>query len=233
MSGQREVFDQAMRLGHSAAWDQQWDRAISAYRTALKEFPDEPLALSSLGFALLQADKLDPALQLYQRAAVLNPGDPVAPEKCGEIFERQGRLNDAAQTYLAVAEIHLKRRDVRKAMDNWNRVTRLTPDNLAAHSRLALAAERTGQTHQAVVEYIEVARIFQRARDIEKATAAASRAQQIDPKSNEAREALDRLRRGVALPMLERPAGSNEHLRPFGEQTPGSLSDTGLQVTRS
>jgi hypothetical protein len=52
-----------------------------------------------------------------------------------------GRLNDAAQTYLAVAEIHLKRRDVKKATDNWTRVVRLTPDNLAALApALALSA---------------------------------------------------------------------------------------------
>ncbi len=218
MIGRRDVFDQAMRLGHSAAWDQLWDRAIAAYRAALKEFPDEPLALSSLGFALLQADKLDSALQCYQRAATLVPGDPAAPEKCGEIFERQGRLNEASQTYLAVAEIHLKRRDVPKAMDNWNRVVRLTPDNLAAHSRLALAAERTNQTRLAVLEYIEMARIFQRARDTEKATAAANRAQQLDPKSTEARDALDKLRRGVPLPVPERPKPGSGTPAPFGDE---------------
>ena len=128
MTGRREEFDQAMRLGHSAAWDQHWDRAISGYQAALAEFPDDPIALTSLAFALLQADKLDESLRAYQRAATLNPGDPVAPEKCGEIFERQGRLNDAAQTFLAVAEVHLKRRDINKAIDNWNRVARLTPD---------------------------------------------------------------------------------------------------------
>lgn len=204
-----------MRRGHSAAWDQQWDSAISAYRAALKEFPDEPSALSSLGYALLQADRLDEALQQYQRAAALSPGDPVAPEKCGEIFERQGRLNDAAQTYLAVAEIHLKRRDVKKATDNWTRVVRLTPDNLAAHSRLALAFERTGQPQLAAREYIEVGRIFQRARDTEKAAAAVSRAQQLDPQSAEARDALDKLRRGVPLTVPERPPvpGAAEELR--------------------
>jgi len=223
MIGHRDAFDQAMRLGHSAAWDQQWDRAITAYRTALKELPDEPLALSSLGFALLQADQLDNALQLYQRSASLNPGDPVAPEKCGEIFERQGRLNDAAQTYLAVAEIHLRRRDVQKAIDNWNRVARLTPDNLAAHSRLALASERTGQTHQAVLEYIEVARIFQRARDVEKAAAAAGRALELDPKSTEARDALDKLRRGMPLPIPERAKPSALVLKPFGDEAPRLL----------
>jgi len=223
MIGRREVFDQAMRLGHSAAWDQQWDRAIAAYQTALKEFPDDPLALSSMGFALLQADRLDSALQLYQRAASFNPGDPVAPEKCGEIFERQGRINDAAQTYLAVAEIHLKRRDVHKAMENWNRVVRLAPDNLAAHSRLALAAERTGQTRLAVLEYIEIARIFQRARDTEKAAAAANRALQLDPSSVEARDALDKLRRGVPLPVPERPKDSPGGLAPLGSQAMAPL----------
>ncbi len=211
MTGDRAVFDQAMRQGHSAAWDQEWDRAVAAYGAALQEIPEEPNALTSLAFALFQSDRLDEALKCYQRAATLTPGDPIAPEKCGEIFERLGRLNEAAQTYLAVAEVHLKRRDVHKAMDNWARVVRLTPDNLAAHSRLALASERTGQTGQAIREYIEVARIFQRARDIEKALAAAGRAQQLDPQSPDARDALDRLHRGQPLPLPERvqPAASS------------------------
>lgn len=211
MTEPRAAFESAMQKGYSAAWDQKWDQAIAAYREALQHVPDEPNALTNMGFAFLQLDRLEEALRCYQRGAMLNPGDPVAPEKCGEIFERQGRLNEAAQTFLAVAEVHLKRRDVQKAIANWERVVRLTPDNLAAHSRLALANERIGQIKPAVLEYIEVARIFQRARDTDKAMAAATRAQQLDPEAPEAREALDRLRRGVALPALERaraPGGS-------------------------
>src|SRR5687768_8716559 len=154
MTEPREAFDAAMRRGHSAAWDQHWPQAIAAYVEALKLVPDEPNALTSMGFALLQLDRLDEALRCYQRGAMLNPGDPVAPEKCGEIFERQGRLNEAAQTYLAVAEVHLRRRDVQKAIANWTRVVRLTPDNLAAHSRLALANERSNQNKAAALEYV-------------------------------------------------------------------------------
>ncbi|MCC6191271.1 MAG: tetratricopeptide repeat protein, partial [Anaerolineales bacterium] len=107
-----------------------------------------------------------------------------------------------------------RRRDVQKAIDNWSRVVRLTPDNLAAHSRLALACERTGRTRQAVLEYIEMARIFQRARDGEKALAAANRSLQLDPQSSEAREALDKLRRGVPLPLPERPKTADRAGRP-------------------
>jgi tetratricopeptide (TPR) repeat protein len=208
MPGKRDVFDQAMSRGHSAAWDQQWEKAIACYRAALTEFPDDPNALTSLGFAMFQADRPEEALKVYQRAASLAPGEPVAPEKCGEIFERLGRLNEAAQTYMVVAEIHLTRRDVQKAIDNWNRVTRLTPDNLNAHSRLALAYEHSGKTRPAVIEYLEVARIFQRANDSNKAAQAAQRAMQLDPRSTEARDALEKLRRGIALPVPERPKGT-------------------------
>ncbi|MGH2521733.1 MAG: tetratricopeptide repeat protein, partial [Anaerolineales bacterium] len=142
----------------------------------------------------------------------------VAPEKCGEIFERLGRLNEASQTYLAVAEMHLTRRDVEKAIDNWGRATRLTPDNLNAHSRLARALEHTNRTHEAVLEYLEVARLFQRAKDVEKATQAATYAQQLGPHSPQARDALDKLRRGQSIPVMGR-AGTG----PLTKHTTGML----------
>jgi tetratricopeptide (TPR) repeat protein len=225
MAGKRDAFELAMNKGHSAAWDQQWDRAIACYRAALTEFPNDPTALTSMGFAMLQADRPEEALAVYQRAASLSPGDPVAPEKCGEIFERLGRVIEASQTYMVVAEIHLTRRDVPKAIDNWSRVVRLTPDNLNAHSRLALAFERSGKTRQAVLEYLEVARIFQRAGDIEKAVQAANRSLQLEPKSAEGREALDKLRRGIPLPVPQRPPDTG----PLGT---GMLSPVTSQMPR-
>lgn len=214
MTGRRDLFDQAMSQGHSAAWDQHWDRAISAYRAALQEFPDDGPALNSFGFALLQADRPDEALRVYQRAASLTPGDPVAPEKCGEIFEQLGRLPEAAQTYLAVAEIHLTRRDVPKAIDNWNRVVRLTPDNLAAHSRLARALENSQKARDAAIEYLEVARLFQRANDNEKAMQAAAYAAKLDPQLPVAREAVERIKRGQPIPLPDRPKSATGMLRP-------------------
>ncbi|MBL8057527.1 MAG: tetratricopeptide repeat protein [Anaerolineales bacterium] len=233
MPGKRDTFEQAMSRGHSAAWEQQWDRAIAYYRAALTEFPDDTAALTALGFALFQADKLEEALGTYQRAASLMPGDPVAPEKCGEIFERLGRVNEAAQTYLAVAEIHLQHRDVQKAIDNWSRVARLTPDNLNARSRLALALERTSQNRAAALEYVEVARIFQRAREVEKTGQAVQRALQLEPQSPEAREAFEKLKRNQPIPpaskagapkrqtgMLTPPA---EPARPAAPAAPAAL----------
>ena len=53
MTGRQDLYDESMQLGHSAAWDLKWDRAIGYYRKALAEFPEDPRALTSLGLALL------------------------------------------------------------------------------------------------------------------------------------------------------------------------------------
>ncbi len=193
------AYDEAMSKGHAAAWDQQWARAIACYRAALQEMPADSAALTNLGFALLQSGKPEDALLIYQRAAAVTPGDPVAPEKCGEILAQLGRIQPAVQTYLAVAEVHLRRRDIDKAITNWSRVVTLAPNHLAAHSRLALALERTGKNQLAALEYLEVARLFQRANDVDKATQAVSHALQLEPQSQPVRDALEALRHGTPL----------------------------------
>jgi tetratricopeptide (TPR) repeat protein len=206
MAGNRATFDQAMSRGASAAWDQQWERAIAYYRAALTEFPDDAGALSALGFALLQTDRLDDAMAAYQRATMLMPGDPVGPEKVGEIFERQGRINEAAQTYLAVAEMHLTKRDVNKAIEVWLRVVTIAPDNLNARLRLVRALENTNQPRAAALEYIDLARVFQSVRDVEKAGQALQRAGQLDPQLPELRAAAESLRRNRPIAPLNRAA---------------------------
>ena len=49
MAGNRELFDKALNDGHSAAWDQDWDRATQYYIRAVQEFPENAEALNSLG----------------------------------------------------------------------------------------------------------------------------------------------------------------------------------------
>ena len=81
MTERQELFEESMRLGHSAAWDLQWDRAIEFYRKALALKADHPGALTSLGLALLESEKYQEALEVYQHAAKLAPDDPVPVEK--------------------------------------------------------------------------------------------------------------------------------------------------------
>jgi tetratricopeptide (TPR) repeat protein len=81
MAGSEDNFQKAMSMGHSAAWDQQWDQAASCYKTALEEFPDNPKALSSLGLALFEVQAFADSLQAYQKAVKVSPNDPVPTAK--------------------------------------------------------------------------------------------------------------------------------------------------------
>jgi tetratricopeptide (TPR) repeat protein len=95
VAGRRDVYEQAIRQGNSAAWDQKWPQAIAAYQRALTEFPGDPAALDHLGLAYLQSGDLDKALAVYQEAIRVDPQNPIPPEKSAEIFEQQGKIAEA------------------------------------------------------------------------------------------------------------------------------------------
>src|SRR3990170_2937453 len=162
MTGRQDLFDESMQLGHSAAWDLKWDRAIGYYRKALAEFPEEPRALTSLGLALLETNQLPDALAVYRQAAKITPDDPVPIERCAEIFERLGQVKEAIEHREAAGELYVRRKDAEKALECWSHVGRLAPENLATRSRLALTHERMGRRREAVHEYLAVASILQR-----------------------------------------------------------------------
>ncbi|MEX0788862.1 MAG: tetratricopeptide repeat protein [Anaerolineales bacterium] len=208
MTGRQDLFDESMRLGHSAAWELEWDRAIEFYRKALAEFPDDASALSSLGLALLETDQLKESLAVYHHSAKGNPLDPVPVEKCAEIFERLGQISEALDYRDKAAELHIKRRDVEKAIQNWTQLARLAPDNLPARSRLAVTHERLGRRRDAVLEYVAVASLLQRAGKIERATEAAQRALSLIPGDPDASNALRSLRQGKAMAVPGQPRGS-------------------------
>jgi tetratricopeptide (TPR) repeat protein len=207
MPGNEDIFQKAMNEGHSAAWDQEWHKAASAYRKALQEMPDQPKALNSLGLALFQLGEFDEAMQIYKRVAQIAPKDPVPMEKLAQLLERTGHLKEAIEAASKAAELFLNQRDVDKAIENWVRVTTLDPENVFAHSRLALAHERLGHKQQAVIEYIAVASLVQRTGNIEKTTELITKALQIMPESVEAKQAETLLRSSQLLPKPLRPKG--------------------------
>ena len=214
MTGNQDLFSKAMNQGHSAAWDQMWSRAASFYRQALEEFPDNPKALTSLGLALLEAQQYEEAMACYKKAATLLPTDPMPYEKVAQICERVSRLNDAIQAYLQAADLHIKNRDMERAIECWLRITRFNAEHLVAHSRLAVANERLGRKAQAVQEYLAVASIVQRSGAPDKAVQAINYALQIVPDNPDAQHALVLVRSNQLLPRPIRTRGGTGSLRP-------------------
>jgi len=222
MSGDRQVFDNAMNQGHSAAWDEEWAEAASFYRTAINEFPDNVVALSSLALALYELQKFQESLDYYQRAARLSPNDPVPVQKIAEISERIGNLANGTKAYMDLAEIYARNRDVEKAIHSWSRVVALNPENMAAHTRLALVYERLGRTSEAMIEYISIASLLQFQGNLPKAIQTMKHALQVVPNSKEANLALNMLQSGKSLPKPSRPQGGTGPLM----STPSRQTET-------
>ena len=212
MSGNQDAFQKIMNLGHSAAWDQMWDRAAAYYRQALEEFPDNPSALSNLGLALFELRDYENSLKVYQRAAVTSPQDPVPFEKMGKISERLGRIKEAVQAYTQAADLYLRARDVDKSINNWMQVLRLQ-ESLMVRTRLAMIYDRVGRKPEAVTEYLAAASLMQRGGDVARATQAAEYALNLLPQSMEAQQALARLRANQPLPVPVRPRGGTGPVR--------------------
>lgn len=205
MAGNQENFHKCMNAGHSAAWDQDWQKAAGYYSAALDEYPDHPLALSSLGLAYFEMQDYENSLICYQHAARVAPKDPVPQEKLGRIFERMGKLNEAIESSLRAADLHLNARDVEKAIDNWQRVLALNPEHLPTRQRLAAVYERIGRRAESVGEYIAAASILQRNGDLTRAMKAVEYATQLMPESQDARFALHNLRSSQMLPRPGKP----------------------------
>ena len=208
MTGNQERFQHAMSQGHSAAWDQTWDKAAVYYRQALDEFPDNPKALTSLGLALYEVENYAEALKVYQIASQVSPSDPIPLEKVAEILEHQGDVAQAIKARLEAAELYARSRDIDKAIQNWSSVTSLNPENQVAHARLALVYEKMGRTPQALIEYLALASLLQHTGEVPKALQTVQHVLQIKPDSAEARQAQKMLQTGRALPKPHRPQGS-------------------------
>jgi tetratricopeptide (TPR) repeat protein len=213
MAGNKEKFQKLMNQGHSAAWDQDWDKAADCYSAALEELNDHPTALSSLGLALFELQDYPSALQCYQRAVSTTPEDPVPHEKIARIHERMGKLNEAVAASLQAAEMHMKARAVDKAIDNWQRVLSLQPENIAVRTKLAAVFERTGKHEEAITEYIACASIFQRSGDLTRAIKVVEHALQLMPANQEVRLALSMVRSNQMLPRPSRPRGGTGPVR--------------------
>src|SRR5512138_1779101 len=229
MPNREDVYQRAMNEGHSAAWDQDWQKAAAAYRQALQEFPDQPRALNSLGLALFQLGDFEEALHMYQRVASISSSDPLALEKVAQISERLGDLPTAVDAAMRAAEMFLSQRDIDKAMENWSRVTALNPEHALAHSRLALVHEKLGHAPQAVTEYLALASILQRSGKLDKAQELVAKSLQLAPNSPEAKQALSLLKTGQVLPKPMRVKGGTgpiamAKVRQLQEPSPSSAS---------
>ncbi len=201
MAENQNQFNEHMNQGHNAAWDQDWQNAAGHYRRALEEKPDHPKALVSLGLALFELGLYDQSIEYYSQAVEVAPDDPLAYEKTSQLHEILGQNHEVVSPALYASELYLKQGNIPKSIECLVRVIRVDPENLPAHSRLALTYERTGRKRQSVNEYLMVASIFQHKGEIPNAQQALDHALKVLPESKEIKEAQAILEAGHRLPI--------------------------------
>jgi len=214
MENREKTYQEAMSLGHSAAWDQKWEEAVGHYRHAVQSAPGKVQAINNLGLAYFQLNRFNEAEACYRQSAKLSADDPLPVERLAQIYERTGRIKMAAEYSMNAADLYLKIRDADKAVENWARVTRMIPEHLKAHSRLAIVHERLGHVRQAVREYISVAALLQDIGQVSEAIQTVEKAIRLAPDNEEAKQALELVRSNKTLPKPVRQRGTTGSLGP-------------------
>ena len=165
-----------------------------------------------MGLAWFKLGDYQKSLQHYLLAAKVKPNDPVPLEKAATLYNDLDKEKKASRYAALAAENYLKERNIDKALENWSRAVSYNPENLQAHTRLAVVYERLGRKPQATREYLHAASLLQRSGQKEKSLLAIERALKILPDSKEARKSLNILRDGTLLPKPERPKGGTGEL---------------------
>ncbi len=222
MANNRARFEAALSRGNDLLWDNEnLEEAIQAYQYAIAEFSNKHTPYAGLGAAYAKLDQLDKALENYKLAARYSRGDIIHLRQVADIQERLGNLSEAGKTYMAIGEVELGRRRLSEAMNNWLRAVRLEPDLLKAHQRLASIYERQKSTHNAIREYLAIARILNGEAEQTKALQACQLALKLDPRNTEVLMAIDAIKQGKPF--------SSEASSPL-PQTNNSMSEVSQQM---
>jgi tetratricopeptide (TPR) repeat protein len=195
MARNRKVFEEAMQAAANAAWEQNWDEAVTEYERALAEFDKNAAALTGLGQAHYGKGELDAALAAYQKASELTPNDPVLLERIGQTREQLGQGKKAADAYVTSASQYLSQQQAHDlAFARWKDAIRACPDCIPAHAKLLEYYQKQGQISEAVAECLALVHIYQNLGQIDYATKISQHALRLAPHDTGVLRTLDNLR---------------------------------------
>lgn len=130
---------------------QQGDLAagIEAYEIIINDYPSDLTLINTLGDLCARAGRISEAIKyfhsvaegfreggfasraiaVYKKIYKLAPDNQDAYKKVAELYANQGLLSEARQWYLALIEIYKKSGSIRRAVETYERIARLKPDD--------------------------------------------------------------------------------------------------------
>ena len=229
MAGDQNKFQTAMIQAEKFSQQGNWQDAITAYRFALAEFPNNEAAIIGFGKASLSSGQTEFAHRAFQQALKINPTNKEALTYIADILEKAGQLDAAAETYLRVGNMSASKMDFEGAIEAWERATELIPHHIEAYRRLADGLVQQGHPRQAARKLLALAAVFQQQHDRDQAAQQIRLAEEILPDEPGIAAAYEALQNGTLIqPDLigEAPA-VQETPTPefFDESQPDNLMD--------
>lgn len=210
MAGNRIRFEEAIQKANDFVWAEKWDQAITSYRRALGEFPDNVSALMGYAWALLNAQSHDEALHVYERLTQLSASDPGPYERAAELLEQKGDRNQAAARYLEAAERYAQQGVATKQTSALEASVRLQPRCEQAWAALLQCYQSQNQIRQAVHAALWLCHLYQESRPDE-AMRVCRAMQAFTPHDPSIGQALTMLQSHRSIPEPA-PLGTDEEL---------------------
>lgn len=167
-----EADKQIMR-GDEYLLEREYDSAIEAYRTALRERPASTVIMQKLADAQMAAGRDEQAIEVYRQLLGLDEKNSNIRYMLGLLYERQGLLDEAEEQFLQVvkndsnngdarrhlADIYILRGNFPHAIREYRELITEYGDNPLLHFKLARAYERDKKYKEAIAQYLETIKL--------------------------------------------------------------------------
>ena len=151
MVGNRYLFEEAIQKANDSVWAEAWGQAITTYRRALAEFPDDISAIMGYAWALLNDGNHEEAIIAYRKLTKLAPSDPGPYERLAEIMEEREELDYAAGFYLGAAQRYGDQSLIAKRTSALEASVRLRPNNLLPWGELLEIYKSAHETDKTIL----------------------------------------------------------------------------------
>ncbi|PWT88287.1 MAG: hypothetical protein C5B54_10875, partial [Acidobacteria bacterium] len=151
-------------------------QAIEEYLKILKENPKDWNLMIQIGDLCLKINKTPDAIQQFQRVADhyyadgfflkaiaiykrINKLDPSLTDICiklADLYLKQGLTMDAKTQLQVVAQHYVSKNQTKDAIQTFQKLVEIEPDNLKIRNELARAYKAEGMLSEAIKEYLEI-----------------------------------------------------------------------------
>lgn len=197
-------FNKAKSLKAASKYVQQgkYEAAIEEYRRIVQADPHDVTTFNTLGDLYVKAGRTAEAMRCFmhiaenyrlngfnlkaiamlKKVSKLDPSNVEIGLKLAALYAQQKLIVDARHQYLAVAEHYLREGQPQRALDIYQKVADLDPENTSIQLKLAEAYLREGQHEQAYEAFVAAAGELRRQRKEEEALEVYLRALQANPR---------------------------------------------------